>query len=32
VVETGASKIALERMSALGVRIHHASPSAGEAR
>jgi len=32
VVETDAPKITLERMSALGVRIHHASPSAGEAR
>ena len=32
VVEAGASKIALERMSALGVRIHPAGPSAGEAR
>ena len=32
VVETGAPKIALERMSALGVRIHYASPPAGEAR
>jgi DeoR/GlpR family transcriptional regulator of sugar metabolism len=31
VVETGAPKIALERMSALGVRVHRASLSTGEA-